>query len=118
MTGECGASSIRSDCLTRLLFRDLHGVVDARRHLISMLESYGRFMVRLEPVATLRVRPPPSERAVGRQNIETFKRRLVFMTWGRVRRQNVHMSGLFANSGTRFLGECTFRETSCLSNVN
>jgi hypothetical protein len=53
VTAESGASSIRSDCLTQLAFRDMQALsMHAGINLNSMLESYGRVLLGLEPVTT------------------------------------------------------------------
>lgn len=53
VSGESGASSIRSDCPTQLVFRDMQALsMHAGINITSMLESYGRVMLGLEPVTT------------------------------------------------------------------
>lgn len=51
VSSESGASSIRSDCLTQLLFRDMQALsMHAGANITSMLESYGRVLLGLDPV--------------------------------------------------------------------
>lgn len=51
VSAESGASSIRSDSLTQLLFRDMQALsMHAGINITSMLESYGRVLLGLEPV--------------------------------------------------------------------
>lgn len=51
VTSESGASSIRSDSLTQLVFRDMQAIsMHAGNNLSSNLESYGRVLLGLEPL--------------------------------------------------------------------